>query len=74
MAFSLELDFFLILFCYNLYLSGEHCLVNWGCRICQLHLCRGVRPLLFLKGPPISFWCQPVILGDGILVDEQCLT
>ena len=45
--------------------------VGWGCRICRLHLCRGLTPPTRLS---VGRRWQPVMLEDGILVAEQSMT
>ena len=61
----------LIYFSYVLPLLSPHP-VGWGCRIRQLHLCRGVK----LPATRLLVGCewQPVMLEDGILVAVQSVT
>ena len=46
----------------------------WGCRICRLHLCRGITSPLPTMRLPVSCGWQLVMLEDRILVAEQFVT
>ena len=49
--------------------NRDPCPVDWGNRIRQLHLCRGVR-----HPPTVGRRWRPVMLRDGVLVAEQSMT
>ena len=48
--------------------------VCWGCRICWLHLYRGVRLLPSPMRQPVGCGWWPIMFEDGILVTEQSVT
>ena len=55
---------YIYIYIYNIYIYIYiYCLVGWGCRIYQLHLCRGVRPPMsvldmILNNRMVRFqWC-----------------
>ena len=42
--------------------------VSWGCRICQLHLCRGVRPLTQASNKCLPYDSKPFD-GEALVVE-----